>query len=845
MNLEQISKKQVEPAEIKRDWEYYIEHKCSWEKLPNSVQLKLGSNKLVYENYIRQYSIEHQLRWSDNLISKIGPNEETYYNSLIEYSIAHYMLYPYHISDVLIGGFRITPFKYYHRMMWKVMASEKPYDSIPNFTASDCVRILGIGRNQFIEIMNQCRGRSIWPFKKKNSQIKGLLPSVPSRPSSEAEPWWIVHLSSITDENLKNSSPNEKKTLEILSTNGPQLAKNIDFELLHILYSKGLVYFQVPIIETDYITIPPLKNFVMNRISNDYFEKLLYKIFIAYDERLNVRQIADLLGIDENIVKNAISIYCRLHFAKKKNPFNEKNLTKFHKSWSLKMKKIMKKSKSSKITQDSENENENTNTNTNTNKENNENVNETNSNNENDVFIKQSESEQSIAEKSDVDSKQQITSKRIAIFFDSSLPAFLMGNLTQGLKSHAVTLFEVGKITNDQIDLFLNELDKVDSAMEGEAKQYFEHAITLRETLRFFRNMNISFQNEDKTTTINGLDLIRSESVACLESDVLYKFLNRNYGVVFSIIPLTFEIGTTISLSNPIHFGAPIPEINSPWFRLFLYSRACSGPPSLFLIKGTRLKKLPKILSGYTKISIMGFNREVLTFTSGNILPHINDNLVASPILVQALESETSQYKELAVPFPLKEPTEEEMKMEIKESEYNESNMHLHPVLRKVQEELSLEKSLGIIIMIYVPKLHVVENFDENQNLNQKQGQKNQQKEFHWVPLDIQFGIPIFNTKHNAIITQKMKDTNFLSQENLQLHLRNMRILCLRFLKFISSFCEPESPFNFSPKKQKEQENIPESVSILGKIIPLPSKHVLFSKNKITSFSQSETLRMI
>jgi hypothetical protein len=34
---------------------------------------------------------------------------------------------------------------------------EKSYDTIPNFTAADGVRLLGIGRNQFIDIMNQCR----------------------------------------------------------------------------------------------------------------------------------------------------------------------------------------------------------------------------------------------------------------------------------------------------------------------------------------------------------------------------------------------------------------------------------------------------------------------------------------------------------------------------------------------------------------------------------------------------------------------------------------------------------------------------------------------------------------
>lgn len=31
------------------------------------------------------------------------------------------------------------------------------------------------------------------------------------------------------------------------------------------------------------------------------------------------------------------------------------------------------------------------------------------------------------------------------------------------------------------------------------------------------------------------------------------------------------------------------------WFKLFLYSKVKNGPPSLLLVKGTRLRKLPKM----------------------------------------------------------------------------------------------------------------------------------------------------------------------------------------------------------------------------------------------------------
>jgi len=65
----------------------------------------------------------------------------------------------------------------------------------------------------------------------------------------------------------------------------------------------------------------------------------------------------------------------------------------------------------------------------------------------------------------------------------------------------------------------------VGSDAEGEAQRYFDHAVTLRETVLFLRhNSNFSPSNGNL-----GLDLIRCESLLGLDPQVCRKLLNKNY----------------------------------------------------------------------------------------------------------------------------------------------------------------------------------------------------------------------------------------------------------------------------------------------------------------------------
>ncbi|XP_022940490.1 protein FAM91A1-like [Cucurbita moschata] len=832
-----------------------IKEECSWESLPKRLQATLSS-KEDWHRRIIDHCIKKRLQWNTSFVRKVCKESE-YYDDMMRYLRRNLALFPYHLAEYVCRVMRISPFRYYCDMIFEVMKNENPYDSIPNFSAADALRLTGIGRNEFIDIMNKCRSKKIM-WKLNKSIARELLPSQPI--DFVVDPWWGVCLVNFTLEEFKKLSEEEMATIDKVCKEEANSFILFDPDIVKGLYRRGLIYFDVPVYPDDRFKVSRLEGFVSNREQSyeDPIEELLYAVFVVSSENATVAELAATLQADLLQLQAAASFACRLGWAVKViDPASVLQDTSIPNS----PRTVFGDEDGSLAASGSSN--------------------------------MLSDGDGSQQGYSGTDSLGPDCAHRVAFVVDANITSYLMmGSVSPGLKSHAVTLYEAGKLGHACIADLCKDLTTLEGAkFEGGLQEFANHAFSLRcvlecllvggvainakgeegifdkldaqasdnnessslvtdtssgEKLEYSTtddqkcsavllkgsasseslknsvgddmnsanclNGRTSFsqasdpvphlQIDNKSTQIDELDIgeslkrikkyqvdiLRCESLASLAPSTLNRLFLRDYDVVVSMIPLP-PSSILPGPTGPIHFGPPSYSSITPWMKLVLYSTVASGPLSVILMKGQCLRMLPAPLAGCEKALIWSWGGSNIgglggkfegNFVKGSVLLHcLNALLKYAAVLVQPLSKydidKNGKAITVDVPLPLKNSdgsiTQVGNDLDLSKEEISGVNSLLIVVAKKIELW-----AVGYIRLLKLFKERESENFSSDDT------------NYEWVPLSVEFGIPLFSPKLCDNICRRVVSSELLQSDLRHKHHEAMQGLRKRLRDVCSEY---------------------------------------------------------
>ncbi|GMI77239.1 hypothetical protein like AT1G35220 [Hibiscus trionum] len=701
-------------------------------------------------------------------------------------------------------------------------------------------------------------------WKLNKSIAKELLPTQPV--NFPVEPWWGVCLVNFTVEEFKKLSEDETAMIDKICREEANALVHFDPDIIKALYRRELIYFDVPVYPDDRIKVFRLEGFISNKEQSyeDPIEELLYAVFVVSSEHATIAELAATLQADLRILQAAASFVCRLGWAQKvidpASVLQENTMVPHGVVLTDEDESSRRSSTSANVSIDGD------------------------------------------AHQGDFWGTETYASRsydsRVAFVVDANITSYLMmGSVSPGLKSHAVTLYEAGKLGHASIGDLCKDLSTLEGTkFEGVLQEFANHAYSLRCVLEcllsggvaadtrstevvdrirvsnsgydesstvadirltdvseqssaneteenvngnnnletsqedsFLDNsapetagndgsatlsdgkltsevsksgLKINVRNGEKTIHTEGpdvgkgtprkrkkyrVDILRCESLASLPKATLDRLFLRDYDIIVSMIPLP-PSSVLPGPSGPIHFGPPSHSSMTPWMKLVLYSRVASGPLSVVLMKGLCLRILPAPLAGCEKALIWSWDSSTMgslgenfegNLVNGSILLHcLNSILKYSAVIVQPFSiydlDGSGKVVTVDIPLPLKNSDGSVAHVGDKLGLCAEERLKLNDLLAALAHKIELW-TVGYIRLLKL--------FKEPESNNFFPGEK-----YEWVPLTIEFGMPLFNPKLCNNICERIVSSELLQADSLTQHHDSMQSIHRKLREFCAEY---------------------------------------------------------
>ncbi|EMS47916.1 hypothetical protein TRIUR3_14970 [Triticum urartu] len=745
-----------------------IRDECPWETLPKRIQAAVVS-KDEWHRRIVDYCIRKRLPWNNSFARKVCKEGE-YYEDLMRYLCRNLALYPYHLADYICRVMRISAFKYYCDVLFEAMKNEQPYDSIPNFSAADALRITGVGRNEFIDIMNKCKSKKIM-WKLSKSIAKELLPAQPA--DLAIEPWWGVRFVNFTLEEFKKLSEEETIAIDKICKEEVNSYVRFDPEVINCLYRRGGVYFDVPVYPEDRFRVSRLEGFVSNKDQSyeDPIEELLYAVFVVSSENATVAELAKTLQADLYQLQAAASFACRLGWAVKlldtDSALRDSNATALP---------------SNVLGDDEEGLKSHAVT----------------------LYEAGKLGYSCIADLcNDLASLEGKKFEGVLQEFANhafSLRCFLEcllsggtspnessdGNCQDDLSSplSKKNIEEgadnvVGNNGSQHGDTPQQEYPTVDSQASSPSSIISRGMESVAENDFDSRQM-VNQNDNSQATELDGpavrktkrnyrVNILRCESLASLAPSTLERLLLRDYDIVVSMIPFPHS-SVLPSTAGPVHFGPPSYSSMTPWMKLALYTSGSCGPLSAVFMKGQRLPLVSHTLARG--------NFEENLVRGGLLLHYLNSMTRHSAVIVQPLGikdlDDSGNLVTMDVPLPLKN-ADGSITSALAGTDLPEGQMSN---LIALLEDLSSKVELSTVGYLRLVRLHRVSESSEPP----------EKESYEWIPLNLEFGIPLFNPKLCERICERVVNSNMLQKDDLTEHYESMQTVRKRLRELCTEY---------------------------------------------------------